>query len=231
MMMISYLSHTSHPADSDSDGFDGFGYNVGAESEASEGSDFLPSPKKKKKVKESKKAKNTKANKTTNTRKSSCKSTDQNKTGDLASPPRSRQVKAKENTAPKNSATPPPPPVQNTVPSPKVTTSPELKPSLNLHTTPPPPPKPSTKKTSVAKPVKRPLINVPSSPSSGTSSIALVKTQFRSPLSTSLNSGHPLVSSSSSMGTKALYRGTGLRLGLSRRANVKSLHPSASGSI
>ncbi|XP_063870263.1 TRAF3-interacting protein 1-like isoform X1 [Scylla paramamosain] len=211
--------------DSDSDDFDGFGYDVGAESDASEGSDFMPSPKKKKKVKESKKTKNTKPTRNS-TQKSSSKSTGQNKAGDVAASPRSCPVIAKENTAPKDIATPPPP--KSTLASPKVTTSPGLKASSGLHT--PPPAKTATKKASV-KPVKRPLISSSSSPSSGAPSISLVKTPFRSPLSTSPNSGYPVGSPATSVGTKNLNRGTGLRLGLSRRATVKPLHPSAASRI
>ncbi|XP_045102070.1 flocculation protein FLO11-like isoform X2 [Portunus trituberculatus] len=210
--------------DSDSDDFDGFGCDDDAESDASEGSDFMPSPKKKKKAKESKKTKNTKTSRNS-APKSSSKSTGQNK-GDMAASPRNCPLIAKENTAPKDTATPLP---KSELATPKVTTSTELKASSSLHT--PPPTKSATKKASVAKPVKRSLISSSSSPSSGGPSISLVKTPFRSPLSTSLNSGYPTGSPSISMGTKNLNRGTGLRLGLSRRAHVKPLHPSAASRI
>lgn len=211
--------------DSDSDDFDGFGCEMGAESDASEGSDFMPSPKKKKKTKESKKTKNAKPTRNS-TQKSSSKSSGKNKAGDVAASPMSHPVIAKENTAPKDPATPPP---TSTLASPKVTTSPELKASSALHT--PPPAKIATKKASVAKPAKRPLISSSSSPSSGAPSISLVKTPFRSPLSTSPNSGYPVGSPATPLGAKTLNRGTGLRLGLSRRANVKPLHPSAASRI
>lgn len=192
----------------------------------------MPSPKKKKQQKSKDLKKTTKTSKPTKTNvcKSSAKPPEKdNPVNQVSSPPICKRA-AKENTAPQSPTNASPLPARGTPASPRVSIPSQSK-GLSVSPKTPPTNASTTKNTSIGKPVKRPLSNASSSQSTGAASITLVKTPFRNPLTASPGSGHP-ISSASSVGAKSLIqRGTGLRLGLSRRAITKPLHPSVAAKI
>ncbi|XP_045618914.2 splicing regulatory glutamine/lysine-rich protein 1 isoform X1 [Procambarus clarkii] len=220
--------------DTDSDSFDGFSEGANHDSDFSEGSDFAPSPKKKK-TRERKTTKNGKSSKSTT-------KPEKNKGSNLkCSPIRIATTSAaKENNAPQVQSLAV---VQNVSKVTPLRNSSAATPRSPLAVTPRSPSavtpcsplivsKEKTTNSSSTFARGKSKITVDSktvtSPSSGIPrvSVGLVKTPFRSPLLQSLGNSSSSSCTRSSLGNN---RNTGLRLGLSRRTNVTPLHPSVSG--
>ncbi|KAK3891966.1 hypothetical protein Pcinc_004180 [Petrolisthes cinctipes] len=207
--------------DSDSDSFTGFSAED-SDCDLSEGSDFEPSPKKKKKkLKETKKGKKSKSTQSVVAPPKSSSKTAGKKQDHKASAGSS--VSVKENTVPSSSTMEVG--SSSVTHSLKSTVAPKTKSSSIVQT----PPKSVKKVNSQPSKVATSVSNT--SPSSlgrgrgaGGGTMPLVKTPFRSPvlLSPSHANNSTVPSRSTPLGVP---RSTGLRLGLSRRANVKPLHP------